>query len=394
MSTRMNKVFAAELSKLEAAGLRRPERTAVQTGSMEVQFGTDGGAIDFLSNDWLGWQHNDELRERAREAIAAHGMGGSPASSALGAHELVAELENALAGFLGVEDCIVFPSSYVASVGLFESLTGRKDKILVDELCNPSLLDGTQMSSATLVPYLHNDVDDLEYHLKCSQRARFRLIATDGVFGADGQCAELDRMEALRHIYDAAILVDDSLGLGVLGDGGRGTASHLELDEPLDLVAGSFGYALGNVGGGFVAGDRELIGWLRNTSRPYLLSEALPPANAAVVLEVLKMLETGRSPVERLNAVAERIKDGLRQRGLTLLESPHPLVSIVVGSTLNAQRMVEQLYGQGFLVSGLCYPNTAEDEALVRICPTAGHSDEQADRLLDAVDQAASVLKS
>jgi glycine C-acetyltransferase len=393
MSLRINKVFSSELSKLDAAGLLRAELPVAHADNMEVQFGEERGAVNFVSNDWLGWRCDDEVREHAVEALSTHGTGSTCASSVIGTHEVVAALQERLARFLGHEDCIVFPSSYMASAGLFESLTNQRDKIFIDELSNPSMLDGTQMSSASLVRYVHSDVEDLEYHLKCSQSSRFRLIATDGVFNTDGQCAELERIQELQRIYDAVTLVDDSYALGVLGEAGRGTASHLELEQNADLVFGSFCYALGNVAGGFIAGDKDLVRWLRNTSRPYLLSEPLAPVNAAIVLEVIDRLERDSSAVNRLDAVSARIKDGLRDRNLTILETPHPFVSWVVGSTLNAQRAVEDLHGQGFLVSGLCYPNTAEDEALVRICPTAQHTDEQVDRLLDAIDSARSSLK-
>ena len=389
----MKKIFAAELQKLDAAGLLVSEMPVVHTDNMEVQFNAGSTPINFISNDLLGWRFNDEVRECAIEAQSLHGTGSTCSRSSIGTHELATQLEEKLAQFLSMPDCMVFPSSYVANMGLFEALTNQKDKIFVDELCSPAILDGTQLSSASLVPYLHNDDENLEYHLKCSQSARFRLVVTDGVFDTDTQCAKLDRIHELKGIYDAVTLVDDSLGIGVLGQNGRGTGSHLKMSDPADLVSASFCYALGNVGGGFVAGDKELVSWLRNTSRPYLLSEPLPPAHAATVIKVIEILERDPSAIHQLNAVSEHAKEGLRQRNVQLVDTAHPFISIVVGSTLNTQRMVDHLLRRGFLVSGLCYPNTAEDEALVRICPTAQHTDDQIDSLLIAIDEGISSLR-
>lgn len=387
MSERMNKSFALETRNLGAAGLLRPGVAVDLTADMQAKLGQKTDLVNFISNDYLGWRNNDSVLESARQACVQYGTGCTSSRNSIGTHEILLTLEKRLAGFLGVEECVVFSSTYVAKLGLFEPLTQRKDKILIDEMCDPGLLDGSRMSDASIATYFHNDGENLEYHLKCSQNFRFRLIATDGVFATDGQLADLAHIQAMQHTYDAALLLDESLSLGILGQNGRGSCSHLRLDRQADLVTGSFAHALGNVGGGFIAGSSELIGWLRHTSRAYLLSEPLSPINAATVLTVLDLMESDDGSIQRMNDMSGRLKESIRQKGWKLIESDHPMVSIKVGSTLNAQRMVEHLFANDMIVSGLCYPNTPEGESLIRIVPTVGHSDSQIDRLVSAIDQ-------
>ncbi len=387
MSSRMKKTFSQEMRNLDAAGLLREENIVTKSNSMELQMDSGGSLINFIDNDFLGWQFNDEVRRSASEACSRYGAGSTCSRATVGTQDLIKDLEEKLANFLSAEDCIVFPSSYAAYMAIFEPLTNHKDKIIIDELCSPGLLDGTQLSSARLVPYLHNDDESLEYHLKCSQSSRFRLIVTDGVFATTGQCAKLQQIEALKSTYDAICLVDDSLGLGILGASGRGTHSHLEINQQSDLVSGSFGYALGNVGGGFVAGSNELISWLKNTSRPYILSEPLSAVNAASVSKVIDMLQSGGSAVDQLMANAAHAKDGLSQLDIKMIENGHAIICVEVGSAMNAQKMVEFMFSKGLLVSGLCYPNTPEDESIIRMNLTANHSQGQIDEMVSAVDQ-------
>ncbi len=393
MSARMKNIYASEINTLDAAGLLRANLPVEHSLNMEARLGSGGSRTNFMSNDLLGWSFNDALGLSASEACTVYGTGNTSSRSTLGTYELLADLERRLAQFLSLEDCIVFSSMYAANMGLFEALTNHKDKIFTDEICNPGILDGTQLSSATVVPYLHDDMDNLEYHLKCSQSARFRLVVSDGVFDSNGQCAKLERIQELKGVYDAVSLVDDSLGLGVLGQNGRGTCSQLELKSQPDLISGSFAYALGNVGGGFVSGSRELVEWLRQTSRPYILSEPLSPINASIVLKVIEMLEADDSPARRLRDMASSTREEMNQRNWQVGEGEHPVISVQVGSTLNAQKMVQHVMDQGLLVSGLCYPNTPEGESIIRICLTVNHSDEQIQQLIRAIQGGFALIK-
>jgi glycine C-acetyltransferase len=260
-------------------------------------------------------------------------------------------------------------------------------------MCNPGLYDGAKLSQANVIPFRYQDYDDLEYHLKCSQNSRFRIVVSDSVFNTDGYLARLKSVNQLAENYGAITVVDDSLGVGVFGDNGKGIFSHLQLEKKAELITGTFAFALGNVSGGFICGDRDLVKWLRHTSRPYILSEPISPVNAAIVINVIETLETDASVIERYHSNSKYIKEEIRKKDWKLKRNDSPLVSIKVGSTLNAQKMVEYLFNNNILVSGLCYPNTPEGESLLRISVTASHTKNQISTLIDALETAFAVLE-
>ena len=249
------------------------------------------------------------------------------------------------------------------------------------------------MSEASVVTYKHKDNENLEYHLKCSQNSRFRIVATDGVFNSSGDCANLNHIQQLSEEYDAITVVDDALGVGILGKNGRGTFSHLGLEKKAELITGTFACALGNVSGGFVGGDKELVKWLRHTSRSYILSEPISPINAVIVSTVIDVLEEDQSALERLYSNSTYAKTKMIKKALKPIHNDYPFVSINVGSTLNAQKMVEYLFEKNILVSGLCYPNTPEGASLLRFNISANHTEVQIDKLVDSIDEAFSYLE-
>jgi glycine C-acetyltransferase len=392
MSANMKKTFSREMLNLDAAGLLRAEIAVVQSDNMEAQFCESKCSLNFVGNDVLGWSSNDRVREAAKEAFSNYGTGSTSSRGSIGTLDIFKVLEERLAGFFGLDDCILFPSTYLANVGLFEPLTNKKDRIFIDEMSNPGLFDGTRLSSARVVPYQTRDDENLEYHLKCSQNSRFRIVVTDGVFHTSGDCANLARIQELKNTYDAITIVDDSFGVGVLGENGRGTFSHLQLETKPDLLTASFAYALGNVSGGFVSGDQDLIEWIRHTSRPYILSEPMSPMSAAIVLKAIEILEDDQSVLERLYSNSKYAKEEMLQRDWELIDNDYPFVSINVGSTLKAQKMVEYLFERDILISGLCYPNTPEGASLLRINLSASHTKEQIDSLVGSLEQAFGLL--
>jgi glycine C-acetyltransferase len=393
MALKIKKAILRELQNLDAAGLLRAETAVVQTENMEVQLDDDKSYLNFVGNDLLGWNSNDVIRDAAREALSTYGAGNTSSRMTIGTQHIIKQLEEKLSSFLDVDETIVFSSHYLANMGIFEPLTNRRDSIFIDEMCNPGLYDGARMSQANVVPFRYQDYDDLEYHLKCSQNARFRIVVTDSVFSSDGYLARLQKIKDLSDDYDAITVVDDSLGVGILGENGRGIVNHLQMEEKPELVTGTFGYALGNVSGGFISGDSELIKWLRHTSRPYILSEPMSPVSAAIVLKVLEIMESGSPAFSRYHANSKYLKDEIRKKEWKLKRNDSPLVSINVGGTLNAQKMVELLFNNNILVSGLCYPNTPEGESLIRINVTASHSRQQMKTLVEALEEAFHVLE-
>lgn len=393
MTLKIKKAILREMQNMDAAGLLRSETAVVQTDNMEVHIDEDKSYLNFMGNDLLGWSSNDVIRDTATEALSRYGAGNTSSRMTIGTLDIITQLEEKLSGFLDVDDSIVFPSHYVANIGIFEPLTNRRDSIFIDEMCNPGLYDGARMSQANVVPFRNQDYEDLEYHLKCSQNSRFRTLVTDSVFSSDGYLARLKTIKDLSEDYDAITVVDDSLGVGILGENGRGIVNHLQMEEKPELVTGTFAYALGNVSGGFICGDSDLIKWLRLTSRPYILSEPISPVNAAIVIKVIEILETDDTVLSRYHANSKYLKDEIRKKDWKLKRNDSPLVSINVGSTLNAQKMVECLFNNNILVSGLCYPNTPEGESLLRFNITASHTREQLRALVDALEEAFNVLE-
>ena len=217
-------------------------------------------------------------------------------------------------------------------------------------------------------------------------------MVTDGVFNSSGDCANLSNIQQLTEVYNAISVVDDWLGVGILGKNGRGTFSHLGLKKKADLITGTFAYALGNVSGGFIGGDKELVKWLRHTSRSYILSEPLSPMNAVIVLKAIEILEKDQSALDRLYSNSTYAKTKMIKKAWKPIHNDYPFVSIKVGSTLNAQKMVEYLFEKNILVSGLCYPNTPEGASLLRFNISANHTEEQIDKLVDSIEEAFSSL--
>ena len=252
MTLKIKKAILREMQNMDAAGLLRSETAVVQTDNMEVLVDEDKSYLNFAGNDLLGWSSNDVIRDAASEALSRYGAGNTSSRMTIGSLDIIKQLEEKLSAFLDVEESIVFPSHYLANIGIFEPLTNRRDSIFIDEMCNPGIYDGARMSQANVVPFRNQDYEDLEYHLKCSQNSRFRILVTDSVFSSDGYLAKLQTIKDLSEDYAAITIVDDSLGVGILGENGTGIINHLQMEEKADLVTGTFAYALGNVSGGFI----------------------------------------------------------------------------------------------------------------------------------------------
>ncbi len=377
---------------MEAASLLRTEVSVVENTSMIADMETGDSVLNFFSTDFLGWQARPEIKETAKFALEKYGLGSTSSRATLGTSEIVAELEQRLCKYLGVEACIVLSSRYLANIGIFDSLTNERDSIFIDEGCDHGLVDGVRFAKAKAVVYNYRDYANLEYQLKCSASARYRIIASDAIFNADADWANFETIQKLQERYDAISVVDDSLGIGVMGDNGRGTCNHLGVKNP-NIISGSFAYALGNVPGGFIAGDKTLIEWLRQSSRSYILSEPLSPIYAAVVLNVIETLENDESAIEALFFNANYLRDKLKEASWEVIQAEHPIITIIIGSTLVVQKMVEQLFEDGVLVSGLCYPNAPEGSARIRIHLSAKHSTEQMDTLVAALDKVKHLIK-
>jgi glycine C-acetyltransferase len=282
-----------------------------------------------------------------------------------------------IAPAFGTEEVVLFPSGYHANTGLFEALLGDHDYVFCDEMVRPSLADGIRLCRARVFTYRHQDLSHLEDRLRRSKAARFRVIATDGVFPLDGAPAALEAIYGLAQKYDALVAVDDSHGLGVWGENGRGTHAHLAVAAKADLVTASFGNALGGGAGGLVACRAELAAWLRQKSRPYLASTALSPPCTAAALKAAQLIQSEGKLREGLRENVRLFREALHAQGLTVATSEHPAVAVVVGHAVAAQRMADLLYRRGIYALGFCHPVVPEGAARIRAQVTAKHTARQ-----------------
>ncbi len=388
MTRALRQLLASETDRLREAGLYKREIVFARSGGMAaggmMQGKSDQSVINFTTHDYLGLSRDTQVSDAALEAIHKYGIGVSSQRVMCGTLPIHKELEDWLQGFLKVPDVMLFGSGYQANVGLFSPIFGRRDCIICDEGIHPSLADGVRLAGSRLVTFKNNDPDDLEDVLKRSRWARFRAIVTNGVFPFSGRVADLHSICDLADEYDAMVIVDDCLGIGVLGDRGRGTAELMGAIDRVDLVTGSFSKALGGASGGFAAGRREYIDWLRQKSPPYMFSSALPPALCGAAMTALQILESGDAPLQGLRTNIETMQIGLMERGFRVLGGHHPLLCVDIGDYQTLAEMVNALYDTGIYVHGLCYPVVPEGEARIRMMVSALHSEEHIERTLDA----------
>jgi glycine C-acetyltransferase len=384
--------LGTEAKHLEQAGLLRREPLLTTPPGPTIHIG-ERELVNFASSDYLGLSQHPAVKKAAMQAIEQWGVGLASPRMAAGTLPLHAELESELAKFLGTGDALVFPSGYHANTGLFESLLSDRDYLFCDELIRPSLADGVRLCRARVYSYRNQDMEHLEDRLRRSRAARFRIIATDGVFPLSGLTANLRDIYSLAAKYNALVAVDDSQGIGIVGEQGRGTHSQLGLGERIDLVTGTFGAALGGGAGGFVAGRKEIVTWLRQKSRAYLSSTALPPSSVAAALEALQLLRAEPQLREQLDMNVKLFRDALAEHGLWTAEGDHPAVAVLIRHAVAAQRLTDFLYKKGVFAIGFCHPVVPEGAARIRAQITVRHSQKALSAAADAFAEGATLLK-
>jgi glycine C-acetyltransferase len=301
-----------------------------------------------------------------------------------GTQDVHKELEARLSRFLGTEDAILYSSCFDANGGLFETLLGEEDSIISDALNHASIIDGVRLSKAQRLRYANNDMVDLEARLVEAKGARVRLIATDGVFSMDGSLANLKAICDLADRYQALVMVDDSHAVGFTGENGRGTHEANGVMGRVDLITGTLGKALGGASGGYVAGRREMIGWLRQRSRPYLFSNTLAPAIAYATLAVLDLLETSGDLRQKLRDNAAHFRAGMSALGFNLVPGQHPIIPVILGDAKLATDMADRLLVEGIYVIGFSFPVVPKGAARIRTQISAAHDKPQLDRAIAA----------
>jgi glycine C-acetyltransferase len=370
----------AETKSLRQAGLVRPELELPAPPGPTIEVG-EREVLNFASSDYLGLAVHEATKRAAIEAVTKWGVGLAAARASVGTVTLHTELERAVAQLVGTEEALVYPSGHHADTGVFESLIGDRDYVFCDEMIRPSLADGIRLSRARAYSYRNCDLQHLEDRLKRSRAARFRIIATDGVFPITGRIAPLTEIYALASKYHAMVVVDDGQGIGVLGPTGQGAHGLAETKEGPDLVTGSFGNALGGGGGGFVAGKSTLIAWLRQKSRPHLGSTALDPGAAAAALKAIELLRTEPRHRNTLQENLRTFHDAMAKDAGLLVEVGHPAVSVLVRNAVLAQRLTDYVFREGAYVLGYCHPVVPENDARISLRITARHDKAQLERV-------------
>jgi len=372
MTTQILTLLKTETVKLGQAGLLRRE-LVLSTAADENLVTGDKRLQNFASDDYLGLATDATLKRVAKAAIDEYGVGRSAPRMATGTLGLHQQLEAALSSFLGTESSLVFASGYHANTGVLESLVGERDFVFCDEQAHPSLADGVRLSRAKIYSYRNNDMDHLEDRLRRSRGARFRVIVTDGVFALDGELANLRAITDLAARYDAMVVVNEAQALGVLGEHGRGTAEHFGVEGRVDVFCGSFAHALGAGAGGYVSGRREVVEWLRQKSRPYLVSGALAPASTAAAKQALELVAAYGEERKALREDVVLFRNALGASGLRVREGVHPIVCVHVGDAVMTQRLADLLFRKGLFVMGFCHPVVPEGQARLRAQVTARH---------------------
>ena len=372
----------AQLQDLRKQHLYKEERQLRSPQGSTVQF--EEQTINMCANNYLGLSSHPQLVQTAQEALTRYGYGMSSVRFICGTQTIHHQLEQKIAVLLQQEDAILYSSCFDANTGLFETLLDARDAIISDSLNHASIIDGIRLCKAQRHRYRNNDMQDLEAKLKASQDARFRLIATDGVFSMDGTLAQLEKICELAQAYNALVMVDDSHAVGVLGEHGGGTVEHCGVNQRVDIITGTLGKALGGASGGYVAGRTSMIAVLRQKSRPYLFSNALAPVIVATSLAALNFMANKPQLRQDLHSKSLFFRRSLQQLGFTIIAGEHPIIPIMVYEAEIAQRMAQLLYEQGVYAVGFFYPVVPEGKARIRVQISAAHTQQELEQALAA----------
>jgi glycine C-acetyltransferase len=372
----------ARLDEARASGVykRELEITTPQSARVSVEEG-DGRRelLNLCANNYLGLADHPELIAAAAGALTTWGLGMASVRFICGTQSLHRELEERLSAFLGTEETILFSSCFDANGGLFEALLSEEDAVISDALNHASIIDGIRLCKARRLRYANGDMAELEARLREAADARYRLIATDGVFSMDGYLAKLDRICDLADRYDALVMVDDSHAVGFVGPGGRGTPELYGVTDRVDIVTGTFGKALGGASGGYVAGRREVVEVLRQRARPYLFSNSVAPAIVAATLKALDLIDGSSALRDRLAANTSYFRSRMTELGFDILSGDHPIVPVMIGDELAARDFSQALVDRGVYAVNFSFPVVPRGTARIRTQMSAAHTTDDLD---------------
>lgn len=366
------------IDEIREAGLYKSERV-IET-PQEARIEVNGREVlNMCANNYLGLSDDPSIVKAAHEGLDKWGYGLSSVRFICGTQEIHKELERKLSEFLGTEDTILYTSCFDANGGLFETILSDEDAVVSDELNHASVIDGIRLSKAQRFRYKNGDMPDLEAKLREASSARFRMIATDGVFSMDGYIAKLGEICDLAEKYDAMVMIDDSHAVGFLGKTGRGTHEHCGVMDRIDIITGTLGKALGGASGGYTSGKKEIIELLRQRSRPYLFSNSVAPPIVAASIKAIDLLSESTELRDKLMDNTRYFREKIAAVGLEVLPGEHPIVPVMFGEAQPAVRMAEALLAKGVYVIPFSFPVVPKGKARIRTQVSAAHSKEDLD---------------
>lgn len=372
-------IFRNELSSIRESGTYKDERIITTPQRARIDTTKTKGVLNMCANNYLGLSDNPEIIAAAKASYDEWGFGLSSVRFICGTQQIHKNLERKLADFIGTDDCILYSSCFDANGGLFETLLGKEDAIISDELNHASIIDGVRLCKANRFRYKNNDMDDLRAQLEAAKDCRIKLIATDGVFSMDGFIANLPAICDLADEYGALVMVDDSHAVGFMGEHGRGTAEACGVMGRVDIITGTLGKAMGGASGGYTCARQEIIDLLRQKSRPYLFSNTLAPAICAASIKVIDMLTESTALRDKVHENTRYFREQLGKLGFDVPESTHPIVPVMLYDAKVAQEFAKRMLDKGVYVVGFCYPVVPMGKARIRTQVSAGHTREDLD---------------
>ncbi len=375
-----------ELSAIKSEGLYKAERIITSAQGAEIKISTGETVINFCANNYLGLSDNPEVIQAAKDAMDTHGYGMSSVRFICGTQDIHKSLEQKIADFYGTEDTILYAAAFDANGGIFEPLLTKEDAIISDSLNHASIIDGVRLCKAARYRYENGNMADLEEKLKAATAdgARFKIIATDGVFSMDGLVAPLDKICDLADKYDALVMVDECHAAGFIGATGRGTLEAKNVMGRVDIITGTLGKALGGAMGGYTTAKKEIIEILRQRSRPYLFSNSLAPSIVGASLKVFEMLEKDTSLRDKLEENTAYFKKGIKAAGLEIIDGDAAIVPVMLHDAKLSQDMADALLKESIYVIGFFYPVVPKGKARIRVQLSAAHTREHLDKAIAA----------
>ena len=378
--------FADEIAGIKEAGLWKTERVIASDQKNDITLADGSNVINMCANNYLGLANHPDVKKAASDSLNTWGFGLASVRFICGTQGIHKTLEERVSRFLGMEDTILYAACFDANTGLFETILGPEDAVISDELNHASIIDGVRLCKAARYRYRNNDMSDLEAQLQAARDkgARRILITTDGVFSMDGTIAQLDKICDLADKYDAMVHHDDCHATGFMGTTGRGVHEYCGVMDRVDIITGTFGKALGGGSGGYTSARQEIVDLLRQRSRPYLFSNTLAPSICAASLKVLDMLEGSTALRDRLEEKTHYFRAQMQANGFAVPEGDHPIVPVMLGDAVVAQKMSERLLELDIFAIGFFYPVVPQGKARIRVQISAGHTKADLDKAVAA----------